>query len=122
MLIKNDCKQKKNGYGMTESSPLITVNLPEDSLEKRTKTIGKGLEQTEIKIVDNKGRIVKVNETGELLVRGYNTMLGYWNDKTKTDETYTQDRFLKTGYLLFIQRISKQNLITYFILLQFIVI
>lgn len=114
MLIKNDCK-KKNGYGMTESSPLITVNLPEDSLEKRTQTIGKGLEQTEIKIVDNKGRIVKVNETGELLVRGYNTMLGYWNDKTKTDETYTQDRFLKTGYSLFITHIiSKQNLMTFF--------
>ena len=39
MLIKNDCKQKKNGYGMTESSPLITVNLPEDSLEKRTNSL-----------------------------------------------------------------------------------
>jgi fatty-acyl-CoA synthase len=83
---------------MTEASPLITINSPSDSFEKRTQTIGKGLEQTEIKIVDNKGRIVKVNETGELLVRGYNTMLGYWNDKQKTDETYTQDRFLKTGY------------------------
>jgi len=84
---------------MTECSPLITVNFPNDSLEKRTQTIGKGLEQLEVKIVDNKGRIVKVNDTGELLVRGYNTMLGYWEDKKKTEETYTPDRFLKTGYL-----------------------
>ena len=84
---------------MTEASPLITVNYPSDSFEKRTQTIGKTLEHTELKVVDTKGRIVKLNEPGELLVRGYNTMLGYYDDKQKTEETYTADRFLKTGYI-----------------------
>ena len=82
---------------MTESSPLITMNSPHDSLKNRTETIGKCLEQTEIKVVDHQGKIVSINEIGELLIRGYNTMLGYWGDKEKTEETYTADRFLKTG-------------------------
>lgn len=84
---------------MTEASPLITMNSPNDTLENRTETIGKGLEQTEVKVVDQEGNIVRIGEIGELLVRGYNTMLGYWNDKQKTDETYTPDRFLKTGFV-----------------------
>jgi long-subunit acyl-CoA synthetase (AMP-forming) len=50
--------------------------------------------------VDKEGKILPVNEPGELLVRGYNTMIGYWNDKEKTDECYTHDRFFKTGYTL----------------------
>lgn len=82
---------------MTEASPLITINFPTDSFEKRTRTIGKALEHTELKVVDSEGKVVRVNEPGELLIRGYNTMLGYWDDKKKTDETYTADRFLKTG-------------------------
>jgi fatty-acyl-CoA synthase len=84
---------------MTEASPLITINSPSDSFEKRTQTIGKALEHTELKVVDTKGRIAKLNEPGELLVRGYNTMLGYYDDKKKSEETFTADRFLKTGYI-----------------------
>lgn len=68
-----------------------------DSLEHRTQTIGKVVEHQEIKLVDKEGNIVPINEPGELLIRGYNTMVGYWNDKEKTEETYTHDRFLKTG-------------------------
>lgn len=82
---------------MTEASPLITMNSPNDTFENRTQTIGKGLEQTEIKVVDNEGNLVSINEIGELLCRGYNTMLGYWDDDEKTKSTYTHDRFLKTG-------------------------
>lgn len=77
---------------------MITVCSKNDTLENRTQTIGKVMEHLEVKVVDQEGRIVGVNEPGELLVRGYSTMIGYWDDKDKTEETYTPDRFLKTGY------------------------
>ena len=82
---------------MTETSPVITLNTVHDTLENRTQSIGRALDHVEIKVVDNQGKIVPIDEPGELLVRGHNTMIGYWENKEKTDETYTHDRFLKTG-------------------------
>ena len=73
------------------------MNKPSDTLKNRTQTIGKAMEHLEVKIVDKNENTVQVNEVGELYVRGYNTMLGYWEDPEKTNETYTKDRFLKTG-------------------------
>lgn len=84
-------------YGMTETSPLITLNYKNDTLENRTQTIGQVLEHLEVKLVDAENRIVPVNQPGELLVRGYNTMVEYWGDQDKTNEVYTPDRFLRTG-------------------------
>jgi fatty-acyl-CoA synthase len=101
-VIKN-CIEKLNAknivvaYGMTETAPVITLSTIHDSLENRTQTIGRVLEHQEVKLVDLNGGIVPINEPGELLVRGYNTMIGYWNDKEKTEEIFTPDRFLKTG-------------------------
>lgn len=82
---------------MTETSPVITSSTRHDSLEKRTQTIGRALDHLELKVVDASGQIVSVNEPGELLVRGYNTMIGYWADRDKTEEVFTPDRFFKTG-------------------------
>jgi fatty-acyl-CoA synthase len=82
---------------MTESSPLITLNSIDDTFENRTETIGKAIEHIEIKVVDTNGRAVPIGQPGELLVRGFNTMIGYWDDEAKTKEVYTSDRFLKTG-------------------------
>lgn len=86
-------------YGLTETSPVITLNNLNDSLENRTQTIGKVIEHVEAKVVDQEENIVKYNEIGELYVRGYNTFIGYWDEKTKTDEAYSPDRFFKTGYI-----------------------
>ena len=82
---------------MTEMAPVITYNLRDDKLEKRIKTIGKLTQHCEAKIVDQDGLIVPVNQPGELQVRGYNCMIGYWDEKSKTDESLTPDRFFKTG-------------------------
>ncbi|CAF0705136.1 unnamed protein product [Brachionus calyciflorus] len=101
--VVDNCIKKLNTknicviYGMTETSPTITVNTIKDSLKHRTQSIGRTKEHLEIKIVDSEGKIVPVNEPGELLVRGYNTMIGYWGEREKTDEIYTPDRFLRTG-------------------------
>ncbi len=90
-------KLNKVAYGLTETSPVITLGTINDSLERRTQTIGKVMEHLEVKLVDKEGIIVPIGEPGELLVRGYSTMIGYWDDEEKTKETYTNDRFLKTG-------------------------
>ncbi len=101
--VVNECVTKlytKNMvviYGLTETSPVITANSVNDSLKNRTQTIGKPLEHLEVKVVDQNMNIVKCGEPGELYVRGYNTMIGYWDEKLKTEEAYTHDRFLKTG-------------------------
>lgn len=101
--VVDNCIKKLNAknicviYGMTETSPAITVSGIRDSLKHRTQSIGRTKQHLEVKIVDSEGKIVPVNEPGELLVRGYNTMIGYWGDKEKTEEIYTPDRFLRTG-------------------------
>jgi len=51
-----------------------------------------------VKIVDPAtNKIVPINTPGEVLTRGYNTMLGYWNDKDKTEEIITKDRWIRSG-------------------------
>ncbi|RXM31052.1 hypothetical protein EOD39_7309 [Acipenser ruthenus] len=63
-----------------------------------SETVGYVLPHTEAKVVNpNTGEIVPLNTAGELLIRGYCVMLGYWGDPTKTAESITTDRWYKTG-------------------------
>ena len=48
-------------------------------------------------VVDEDGEMVPFGSPGELVVRGYNTMIGYWNDPEKTRQTLSEDGWLKTG-------------------------
>lgn len=48
-------------------------------------------------MVDDKGQTVPLGATGELLIRGYCVMLGYWEDEAKNRETITPSRWYKTG-------------------------
>lgn len=50
-----------------------------------------------MKVVDSKGNIVPMGTAGELYIRGYSLMLGYWDDEDKTKETITPEGWLKTG-------------------------
>lgn len=85
------------GYGMTETGPLSTQTLPDDPLELRVGSVGRPLSHTEIKVVDEKGQIVALDEPGELCVRGYNVMLGYWGDLERTAEDLDQNHWIRTG-------------------------
>jgi len=78
------------GYGMTETGPLSTQTSPDDPIDLRVGTVGRVLPHTEVKIVDENDQIVALNEPGELCVRGYNVMLGYWGDGD-------QDQWMHTG-------------------------
>jgi len=84
-------------YGSTESSPVVFLTFPDDSIEKRCGSIGAALDHTEAKIVDEAGQVVPRGESGELCTRGYSTMLGYWEDKSKTEAAISATQWYHTG-------------------------
>ena len=83
------------GFGMTETSPVVTVNPLDDSL--RLGTIGLPLPSTDMRIVDEDGRPVDVGEIGEIQVQGPQVMKGYYNRPDETANTITSDGWLNTG-------------------------
>lgn len=86
-------------YGMTETSPVSTMTRVDDSLAKRTETVGRSMPHVESKIVDASGAVVARGEIGELCTRGYSVMLGYWNQPEKTAEAIDAEGWMHTGDL-----------------------
>jgi fatty-acyl-CoA synthase len=87
-------------YGMTETSPVSTQTVPEDSLEHRVSTVGRVHPHVEIRIVDpESGRTLPRGEPGELCTRGYSVMTGYWDDPERTAEAVDAARWMHTGDL-----------------------
>lgn len=87
-------------YGMTETAPVSMMTRVDDSLEKRTETVGRVMPHLEIKIVDPvTGQTVPRGQKGEFCTRGYAVMLGYWNQPDKTAETIDAARWIHTGDL-----------------------
>lgn len=84
-------------YGQTELSPINNITLPDDSLERRTETVGRAMPWVEIKVIDEAGHVVPVGEKGEICTRGYSVMRGYWNDPEKTAETIDAAGWLHSG-------------------------
>ncbi len=72
------------GYGLTETSPVISVNRVENN---EPRSVGQPV----------LGVAVRLGESGELEVRGSNVMQGYWNNEDATQDMYTADGWLKTG-------------------------
>lgn len=86
-------------YGMTETSPVSMYTSPTDSFEMRTETVGRVAPHTEAKIIDpNSGLVVRRHEKGELCVRGYLVMKGYYGDEEKTNESIVNG-WMHTGDL-----------------------
>jgi long-chain acyl-CoA synthetase len=83
------------GYGLSETSPVLTSNRPD--LEAYNGTIGLPLPNTELSLRDDDGREVGAGGQGELWARGPQVMSGYWNDPEATAEALTPDGFFKTG-------------------------
>jgi fatty-acyl-CoA synthase len=65
----------------------------------------------EVKIIDADGAIVPRGATGELCTRGYSVMIGYWNDKAKTDEAVDSDGWMHTGDLAVIDDAGYCNIV-----------
>lgn len=88
------------GYGMTETSPIATVN-PIQNIQLGT--IGIPVPSTLCKIIDDDGNELPLGDTGELCVKGPQVMKGYWNREEATKEALDEDGWLRTGDIAVIQ-------------------
>lgn len=88
------------GFGMTETSPVVSVNPPGAI---QIGTIGVPVPHTLMKVVDEEGVAQPIGSAGELLVKGPQIMKGYWQRPEATAETITEDGWLKTGDVALIQ-------------------
>ncbi|XP_050079094.1 medium-chain acyl-CoA ligase ACSF2, mitochondrial [Anopheles maculipalpis] len=90
-------RKVKTVFGMTETTAVIFQALFDETPEDVQQTVGHITDHYEAKVIDQQGNIVPFGTAGELCVRGYGTMLGYWDDEKKTKETIGADRWLRTG-------------------------
>jgi fatty-acyl-CoA synthase len=85
-------------YGLTEASPGITMTPRTATVAQRSQTVGAVLPEMEVKIVDPAtGAPCGAGERGELWVRGYNVMKGYYNNPEATRAAIDAERWLRTG-------------------------
>ena len=82
------------GYGMTETSPIVTIN-PLDRI--KLGTIGIPVPSCQLKVIDDEDNDLGLNEVGELCVRGPQVMKGYWENEEATTDSIDGDGWLKTG-------------------------
>ena len=83
------------GYGMTEASPLITVNPLDETA--RQKSIGLPVSSTDMRIMKENRDLGEINEIGELQCKGPQVMKGYYNKLDETLLTITSEGWLCTG-------------------------
>ncbi len=81
------------GYGLSESSPIISSNAP---LKHKLGSSGFIVKNLDIKICDNEGNKVPIGDKGEIVVKGENIMKGYWRNEKATKEAL-KDGWLFTG-------------------------
>ena len=84
-------------YGLTEATGTVTMCRPEDDPETIALTSGRAIPDTEVRIVDEEGNEVPRGESGEIVCRGYNVMIGYLDDPAATAETIDAEGWLHTG-------------------------
>ena len=82
------------GYGLTETSPMVTINPPG---AQQIGTIGTPLPHTKVQIIDGSGNELGVGNDGELCVWGPQVMTRYWNKEEETEAAFTDDGYFKTG-------------------------
>jgi len=83
------------GYGLTETSPIVTAN-PMDGRDFDG-SVGLPLPSTEVALCDEQGRHLGANEIGEICVRGPQVMAGYWRRREATREVMLDGDWLRTG-------------------------
>ncbi len=83
------------GYGLSETSPMASVNRPD--INEFTGTIGFPLPSTDIAIRDADGNDTPLGEPGEICIRGPQVMAGYWKRPDETAKVMTPDGFFRSG-------------------------
>ena len=88
------------GFGMTETSPVVTFN-PHSAIQ--IGTIGLPIPSTVVKTLDEEGNETPLGEPSELCVKGPQVMRGYWQRPEDTQKSFTEDGYLRTGDIALIQ-------------------
>jgi fatty-acyl-CoA synthase len=87
-------------FGQTELNGVVSQTYPDDPPERQAATIGQPSPCADLKIADpTTGRVLPLGTPGEIWVRGYQTMLGYFDLADDSQATITDDGWLKTGDL-----------------------
>ncbi len=89
-------------YGMTETSPVSFQSHTDDPLDRRVATTGRVHPHVEVKIIGEDGATLPVGQRGELCVRGYVVMQGYWGDPKQTADAIDSDGWMHSGDLAII--------------------
>lgn len=84
-------------YGLTETCGVVTICRSDDAAEIISTTSGRAMPGVEVKCIDSEGVTVATGEPGEICVRGYNVMQGYFNNPEATAEAIDSDQWLHTG-------------------------
>ena len=85
------------GYGLTEACGIATMCRYDDDPETIAKTSGRAIPDVEVLVVDDAGVEVSRGDPGEIVVRGYNVMKGYFEDDAQTRDTIDEQGYLHTG-------------------------
>ncbi|CAH2076045.1 unnamed protein product, partial [Iphiclides podalirius] len=101
-LIRNIQKYMKANsvlalYGMSETTASVFQSVPGDSIDTVAETVGYLQDHVEVKVVDENGKTVPFGSPGELVTRGYNNMICYWDEPEKTKQILNDEGWLSTG-------------------------
>jgi long-chain acyl-CoA synthetase len=83
------------GYGLTETSPVVTTNPPD--AKEFSGSIGLPVPSTEISIRDDAGNELPLGQAGEICIRGPQVMAGYWQRPEETAKVMTEDGYFRSG-------------------------
>ena len=90
------------GYGLTETTGTVSMCRHDDPPEIIATTVGKPLDGVSVKIVDDAGQVLGATEPGEILVRGFNVMRGYFDDEEASAAAIDEEGWLRTGDIGFV--------------------
>jgi long-chain acyl-CoA synthetase len=89
-------KDIREGYGLSETSPVLTLN-PDSTSGGFSATVGLPLPSTDIKLLDDDDNEAPVGEPGEICAKGPQVMRGYWQKPEANAEAFTADGYFRTG-------------------------
>jgi acyl-CoA synthetase (AMP-forming)/AMP-acid ligase II len=92
-----DVETVLTAYGLTEATGTATMCRRGDDPQTIATTSGRAIPDTEVQVVDAAGQVMSTGEAGEVVVRGYNVMAGYFEDPEATAQTIDVDGWLHTG-------------------------
>lgn len=92
------------GYGLSETSPLVTLNLP--TAMEYSGNVGLPVPSTIVVMKDEAGNDLPIGEIGEVCVKGPQVMRGYWNRPEETAKVITADGFFRTGDVGFMDKLG----------------